>query len=59
MPVLGICRGSQALNVARGGTLHQHLGDLTDGSIQHRQAARGRGDRRTVCGSRPTRGWRA
>ena len=42
MPVLGICRGSQALNVARGGTLHQHLGDLTDGSIQHRQAARGR-----------------
>ena len=42
MPVLGICRGSQALNVARGGTLHQHLGDLTDGAIQHRQAARGR-----------------
>jgi putative glutamine amidotransferase len=42
MPVLGICRGSQALNVARGGTLHQHLGDLTDGTIQHRQAARGR-----------------
>jgi len=42
MPLLGICRGSQALNVARGGTLHQHLGDLTDGSILHRQAARGR-----------------
>lgn len=42
MPVLGICRGSQAINVARGGTLHQHLGDITDGSIQHRQAARGR-----------------
>jgi putative glutamine amidotransferase len=42
MPVLGICRGSQAINVARGGTLHQHLGDLTDGSIQHRQTARGR-----------------
>ena len=39
MPVLGICRGSQAINVARGGTLHQHLADLTDGSIEHRQAA--------------------
>ena len=33
LPLLGICRGAQALNVARGGTLYQHLPDVTDGSI--------------------------
>jgi putative glutamine amidotransferase len=25
IPILGVCRGAQALNVARGGSLHQHL----------------------------------
>lgn len=28
MPVLGICRGMQLINVARGGTLRQHLPEL-------------------------------
>ncbi|MEA2291461.1 MAG: putative glutamine amidotransferase [Solirubrobacteraceae bacterium] len=39
VPILGICRGCQVLNVARGGTLHQHLPAVTDGSIEHRRPA--------------------
>lgn len=35
MPVLGICRGMELLNVACGGTLEQHLPD-TIGSERHR-----------------------
>jgi putative glutamine amidotransferase len=42
LPILGVCRGAQTLNVARGGTLHQHLPDVTDGSVDHRQTASGR-----------------
>lgn len=41
LPLFAICRGAQALNVARGGTLVQHLPDLEKSSIAHRQDAAG------------------
>jgi putative glutamine amidotransferase len=36
VPLLGICRGLQVINVAFGGTLHAHLPDVLDGSVAHR-----------------------
>src|SRR6185436_16133858 len=40
LPILAICRGMQALNVVRGGTLHQHLPELSE-QIPHRQKTPG------------------
>ena len=46
LPILAICRGMQVLNIARGGTLVQHLPEISD-EIQHRQ---------TEPASQPTHG---
>jgi len=35
LPILGICRGIQTLNVALGGDLIQHIRDTGQGAIQH------------------------
>jgi putative glutamine amidotransferase len=37
MPILAICRGAQTLNVARRGTLFQHLSDRYGEKVIHRQ----------------------
>jgi putative glutamine amidotransferase len=41
LPILAICRGMQVLNVARGGTLHQHLPDVVGDDVCHRQSESG------------------
>ncbi|HEX6116777.1 MAG TPA: gamma-glutamyl-gamma-aminobutyrate hydrolase family protein, partial [Solirubrobacterales bacterium] len=41
LPILAICRGAQALNVARRGTLFQHLTDRFGEEVKHRQASIG------------------
>jgi putative glutamine amidotransferase len=37
LPVLGVCRGLQLMNVARGGTLWEDIGAQVEGALDHRQ----------------------
>jgi putative glutamine amidotransferase len=37
MPLLGICRGLQIINVALGGTLYQDIADQVPGTLKHAQ----------------------
>jgi putative glutamine amidotransferase len=41
LPILAICRGAQALNVSRRGTLFQHLVDRFGAEVEHRQGSIG------------------
>jgi len=47
IPILAICRGTQALNVARGGTLIQHLPEASP-DFSHRQSAPGNETSHTI-----------
>jgi putative glutamine amidotransferase len=47
IPILAICRGTQALNVARGGTLIQHLPESSP-DFAHRQSAPGNETSHTI-----------
>jgi putative glutamine amidotransferase len=53
IPVLGVCRGAQVVNVALGGTLHQHLPDVL-GHTRHQKgnAVFATSSVRTVPGTR-------
>jgi putative glutamine amidotransferase len=48
LPVLAICRGAQALNIARGGTLFQHLPERFGHSVEHSQLRPGAPTTHTV-----------
>ncbi|KNF07712.1 putative glutamine amidotransferase [Gottschalkia purinilytica] len=40
LPILGICRGLQILNVVRGGTLYQDLSQIKKATLKHIQASK-------------------
>ncbi len=56
VPILAICRGLQFLNVALGGSLHQHLPDVVGEGIQHAQTEHGFSRSEATHGVRMERG---
>lgn len=40
LPIFGVCRGFQEINVAFGGTLHQHIQEI-EGKLDHREPPEG------------------
>ncbi len=59
MPVLGICRGAQVINVAAGGTLSQHLPDDGRGDEHRRSIGRFAGNEHDVVVDAGTLAYRA
>jgi putative glutamine amidotransferase len=51
IPFLGICRGMQIMNIARGGTLCQHLPDASDSGDEGAAGGRGHEDHRRALGT--------
>jgi putative glutamine amidotransferase len=44
MPIFGICRGMQALNIALGGNLYQDIADECPGSMKHAHTGKSRSE---------------
>jgi putative glutamine amidotransferase len=55
MPILGICRGEQLLNIARGGTLIQDVPEAVGAEVGHRQEQPGRVPTHTIVLAAGTR----
>ncbi len=55
IPVLGICRGAQVLNIAAGGSVYQDINSQVGGVLQHRQTSPRWHPAHTISVTRDTR----